>query len=213
VQSGLIAALLIQGGRRRRAEVELLRSQGQLQTSYQRIRDLGSRLLQAQETERSRIALELHDDINQQVAVLTMDLELASEADGIEVKRLTAEARTRAQEIATSVRHLSHRLHPAGLRLIGLVPALQALRLELAHSGIAIKFTHDGVPSTLPPDLTLCLFRIVQEALQNAIKHSKATEMSVHLRGTSAGLILGVVDDGVGLTSTPCGVRASALSA
>jgi signal transduction histidine kinase len=93
---------------------------------------------------------------------------------------------------------LSHRLHPAKLRLIGLVAALQSLRLELSQSGIAIAFTHDNVPSTLSPDLTLCLFRVVQEALQNAIKYSKAREVSVHLGGSPFGLTLSVVDDGVG---------------
>ena len=93
VQSGLIAGLLIQRVRRHHAEVELRRSQGHLQASYERIRDLGSRLLKAQETERSRIARELHDDINQQVALLTMDLDLVGGADRGDVKRMAAEAR------------------------------------------------------------------------------------------------------------------------
>jgi signal transduction histidine kinase len=198
VQSGLIAGLLIQRVRRRRAEVELRKSQDHLLASYERIRDLGSRLLQAQETERSRIARELHDDINQQVALLTMDLEVVGVADHDEVKRLAAEALARAQEIGKSVHDLSHRLHPAKLRLIGLVAALQALRLELSQSGIAIAFTHDNVPSTLSADVTLCLFRVVQEALQNAIKYSKAREVSVHLAGSPLGLTLSVVDDGAG---------------
>jgi signal transduction histidine kinase len=87
---------------------------------------------------------------------------------------------------------------PAKLRLLGLVAALQALRLELSHSGIAIAFTHHDVPTTLSADLTLCLFRVVQEALQNAIKYSQAGEVSVHLAGSRHGLTLSVVDDGVG---------------
>ena len=141
-------------------------------------------MLKAQETERSRIARELHDDINQQLALLTMDLDQVGVADPGEVKRLAAEARARTQEIARSVHDLSHSLHPAKLRLIGLVAALQALRLELSHSGIAIAFTHDNVPSTLSADVTLCLFRVVQEALQNAIKYSQAKEVAVHLAGS-----------------------------
>ncbi len=72
VQSGLIAGLLVQRRKRRRSEVELRQSQAYLRTSYERIRDLWSRLLTAQETERSRIARELHDDINQQMAILTI---------------------------------------------------------------------------------------------------------------------------------------------
>ena len=80
----------------------------------------------------------------------------------------------RAQGIARSVHDLSHRLHPAKLRLIGLVAALHGLQRELSQSDLAITFTHDNVPPTLPPDLTLCLFRVAQEALQNALKYSRA---------------------------------------
>ena len=99
---------------------------------------------------------------------------------------------------ALRVHDLSHRLHPAKLRLIGLVTALQGLQQELSQPGIAIAFTHENVPPTLPPDLMLCLFRIVQEALQNAIKHSGANQLSVHLAGNPEGLTLTVADDGVG---------------
>jgi signal transduction histidine kinase len=197
-QSGLIALLLVQRRQRHRAEVELRRSQWNLQASYDRIRDLGSRLLKAQETERSRIARELHDDINQQLALLTMDLEVMRGAARGDAGRLSDEALLRAREIARSVHDLSHRLHPAKLRLIGLVPALEALRVELSHSGTAIAFTHEQVPSTLSPDLTMCLFRVVQEALHNAIKYSKASHVSVHLARSPNGLTLSVVDDGVG---------------
>ena len=197
-QTALIAGLLVQRVRRHRAEVELRRSQRHLRASYERIRHLGSRLLKAQEGERSRIARELHDDVNQQLAVLTMDLELLGEAESNEVKRLAGEALLRTQEIAKSVHDLSHSLHPAKLRLIGLIPALQTLRNELQSSGIPITFTHEQVPPSLSGDVTLCLFRVVQEALQNAIKYSKATEIAVTLAGTPGGLALSVVDDGMG---------------
>ena len=198
VESGLIAGLLIQRVRRRRTEVELRRSQDYLRTSYDRIRDLWSRLLRAQETERSRIARELHDDIGQQLAILTMDLDQMGGADRDDARRLATEAVVRAREIASGLHDLSHRLHPARLRLLGLVDSLQALRAELSQSGMAIVFTHDNVPSTLPSDLTLCLFRVAQEVLQNAIKYSKATEVAIRLDGRSNGLTLSIVDDGVG---------------
>ena len=96
------------------------------------------------------------------------------------------------------MRDLSHRLHPAKLRLIGLVPALQGLQRELSQSGIVITVTHDNVPSTLPPDLTLCLFRIVQEALHNTLRYSGAHVVSVHLSGEAERLALVVADDGKG---------------
>ena len=102
------------------------------------------------------------------------------------------------QSLARSVHDLSHRLHPAKLRLIGLVAALTGLQREPAQAGIPSDFSHDNVPRTLPPDVTLCLFRIVQEALQNANKYSRAQLVSVSLRGRPDRLELTVVDDGVG---------------
>jgi signal transduction histidine kinase len=201
-QTALIAGLLVQRTRRRQAEGQVRGSQTELRTSYERIRDLGSRLLNAQETERSRIARELHDDISQQMALLEIDLELLGGAVQGDAEGLAGEVLNRAQSIAKSVHDLSHRLHPAKLRLIGLVAALHGLQRELSQSHIAITFTHDNVPSTLPPELTLCLFRIVQEALQNAIKYSGAHQVSVHLSCSSDGLALTIVDDGVGFDVT-----------
>jgi len=197
-QAMLIAGLLVQRRRRRRAEEELRNRQSELRVSYEQIRDLGSRLLDAQESERARIARELHDDISQQMALLTIDLTLMNRDVPPERKTLASEALDRAQDIAKSVHDLSHRLHPAKLRLIGLITALQGLLQELAHPGIKIALTHENVPATLAPDLTLCLFRIVQEALQNAIKHSRAEQVSIQLVGGPDGLTLTVIDDGVG---------------
>ena len=115
-----------------------------------------------------------------------------------DVTRLAADALERSQEIARSVHDLSHRLHPAKLRLLGLVAALQALCVELSQSRPTITFTHDQVPPRLPADATLSLFRVVQEALHNAIKYSHASEVKVHLAGSPLGLSVTVVDDGVG---------------
>ena len=122
---------------------------------------------------------------------------LLSDAARGQANGLTEEALNRAHGIARSVHDLSHRLHPAKLRLIGLVSALHGLQRELSRSDFAVTFTHDTVPSALPPDLTLCLFRIVQEALQNAIKHSRAHPGGAFERqlGWPA---LTIVDDGVG---------------
>jgi signal transduction histidine kinase len=199
LQSGLIAGLLIHRAQRHRAEVELGRSQESLRTSYVRIRHLGARILKSQETERSRIARDLHDDIGQQMALLSTDLaQVKSSSNPGEVNRLAAQAEARSLEIARSLRDLSHSLHPAKLRLLGLVAALETLCRELAPSGIEIEFTHDNVPPTLSADVTLCLFRVAQEALQNTIKYSRARGVMVQLAGSPNGLNLSVVDDGVG---------------
>jgi signal transduction histidine kinase len=195
-QTVLIAGLLIQGTRRRRAEEELRASQRKLGVSYERIRHLGARLLRAQDTERSRIARELHDDICQRVLLLTIELEsmVRTNADG----GTAAEALTVAQDIAKSLHDLSYELHPTRLRTIGLVAALDRLCAEWSRTGIAIAFTHEDGPSTLSPDLTLCLFRVAQEGLQNAIKYSDATQLSVHLADDSEGLVLTITDNGKG---------------
>ncbi len=198
VQSALIGTLLVQRARRRQAEENVRRSAEELRTSYGRIRDLGRRLLEAQEAERARIARELHDDISQQMALLEIDLELLGRAVHGDAGNLAGETLHRAQEIARSVHDLSHRLHPAKLRLIGLVSALRGLRHELSQSGIAITFTHEHVPETLPLDLTFCLFRIAQEALQNALKYSGARDISMSLRGAPDRLALTIAEHGVG---------------
>jgi signal transduction histidine kinase len=176
----------------------VLAGQRALRTSYQRIRDLGSRLLSAQDTERARIARELHDDISQQIALLSIDLELLDRRVPPDSEGLAAGALHRTQDLAKSVHELSHRLHPAKLRLIGLVASLQALQRELSRAELVISFTHDGVPANLASDLTLSLFRIAQEVLHNTIKHSRAQTVAVHLQGGADGLVLTVEDDGVG---------------
>jgi signal transduction histidine kinase/ActR/RegA family two-component response regulator len=197
-QSVLITGLLIQRQRRRRAEEELRGSQGELRRSNERNRDLGARLLRAQEDERALIARELHDDIGQQIALLTIELSLLGRAKLDEAGNLAKETLSRVQDLARSVQNLSHRVHPARLRVLGLIPALEALRDELSRNEIDIRLTHEMVPATLHGDLTLCLFRVVQEALQNALKHSKARNVSVHLTGRRGVLALSIVDDGVG---------------
>ena len=196
-QTALIAGLLVQRTRRRQAEADVRGKQAELRSSYERIQHLGARLLSAQEGERSRIARELHDDIGQQVALLAIDLELLGAREGA-AGSSAGEALNRAQTIARSVHDMSHRLHPARLRLIGLVAAVRGLQQELSRADVAISFTHERVPSTLPPELTLCLFRIVQEALQNALKYSGAHQVSVHLTGGAEGITLTILDDGVG---------------
>ena len=203
-QTLLIAGLLLQRRRRRQAEArvrgseeELRGSEEELRGSYRRIRDLGARLLQAQDTERSRVARELHDDVSQQVALLSMNLELLLNEVPREMESLVGDALNQTQDIARNVHDLSHRLHPTRLRLTGLVAALETLQRELSRS-TPIAFTHQGVPDNLPSDLRLSLFRVVQEALQNAVKYSRARTVTVDLRGQSDALVLTISDDGVG---------------
>ncbi|HEY6509114.1 MAG TPA: sensor histidine kinase, partial [Vicinamibacterales bacterium] len=182
----------------REAERDAHRSQSALGTSLARVRDLGARLLSAQERERARIAGELHDDVSQQLAALRIHLGRLRRTVQGDAGVVVAEAAKRAEDIAASVHDLSHSLHPARLRLMGLVEALEGLRNELSRPDVTITFTHENVPPGLSPDLRLCLFRIVQEALQNALKHSQAHHVLVELRGGPEGITLTIGDDGVG---------------
>jgi len=132
------------------------------------------------------------------LAVLTLDLKMLRRRMNADDETAAAEVMKRAEAIATSVHDLAHRLHPARLRLLGLVEALEGLKREQSNPDVTITLTHQTIPATLPPDLTLCLFRIAQEGLQNALTHGKARNVSVNLTGVPRGIALTVADDGVG---------------
>jgi len=202
-QSVLIVGLMVHRSRRRAVEVQLRTRETELRGSYERIRDLGQRLLSAQDAERSRIARELHDDFGQQLALLSIHLEQLNDKNPVksdDANGLARAALERVHSIADSLRALSHRLHPTKLHLIGLVAALSSLQRELSRSDLTVTFRHENVPPGLPDEITLCLYRIVQEALQNAIKHGAARHVSVNLRGAGEQLLLTIVDDGRGFS-------------
>ncbi len=205
-QTALIAGLLVQRAKRRRVERELrgsereLRgSQAKLRVSYDRIRHLSRRLLGEQETERARIARELHDDINQQLTILSIDLDrLRSDHLQVHSAERLSRAMETAQGISTSVRQLSHRLHPSKLQLIGLVAALDNLRRDVSPPRLPIAFCHRDVPEEIDQNIALCLFRVAQEALLNAVRHSDAGHIWVDLTGGPSSLALTITDDGKG---------------
>ena len=196
-QSALIAGLLLQRRRRREAERQVLEKQVALQTSYQQIRDLGARLLTAQDAERARVARELHDDIAQQLVILKMDLDpLVRGGSGLAEVDLT-EAVQRIDNIQRSTHDLSHRLHPARLQLLGLVGALEELQREFSQSGVVVSFNCAPVAQPFSPEVTVCAFRVAQEALQNAVKHGAARAISMRL-DVATDLSLCIQDDGRG---------------
>jgi signal transduction histidine kinase len=203
-QLALISALLVQRSHRRRAEQQVRAREAELRVSYQRVRDMGTRLLDAQEAERSRIARELHDDVGQQLAVLTVDVELLRAAvrkPSHGFHQLADETLERLSSIAQNVHDISHRLHPSKLRLIGLTPALAGLSRELSAPQLKATFTCDGIPDSLPHDLALCMYRVAQEAVQNAARHSGCRNLLIRLAHSDDRLVLTVVDDGVGFDS------------
>jgi len=166
------------------------------------IRGIGGRLIQAQEQERKRIARELHDDINQRLAMLAIQLQQLQAAAGLTPTQIGGQLEKLFQEtidISSGVQALSHQLHSASLEHLGLAGAIKGFCYELArHHNVAIDYEHHGVPRSLSPDISLALFRITQEALQNAIKYSGVREFSVRLLGSADRVLLKVRDEGVG---------------
>ena len=168
----------------------------------ERLREVGGRLVSAQEEERRRVARELHDDLSQKLALLGSELEQLSLHDPERREemshRLIALGR-RAQSISSDVYRLSHQLHPTKLEALGLVTSLRSYCREVStQQSIHVSFTHGDVPASIPMDISLCVYRIVQEALRNVARHSGANEAHVQILTRDGGLCLRIADAGTG---------------
>ena len=163
---------------------------------------LGGKLIAAQEQERTRIARELHDDINQQLALLSVSLdELRHNSEKSDTVMRSGLGRLGAQasEISRSVKALSHRLHSSKLEYLGLLAALRGFCREFSDQHrVEIRLSHDPIPDDLPREISLCLFRVVQAAVVNAFKHSGAKTYDIHLGWTAGRVHLRIHDAGVG---------------
>jgi PAS domain S-box-containing protein len=161
---------------------------------------IGGKLIEAQEEERTRIARELHDDICQRLALLSMELEQANRgSDGSSGSRKIEEIRRHCAEIAGDVQALSHKLHSSKLEYLGLAAAIRSFCREFCQQHqVKVYFDDEDVPTYLPRDISLSLFRVTQEALQNALKHSGVRQFSVNLRCSGDEIQLEVSDQGVG---------------
>ncbi len=160
---------------------------------------IGGKLIEAQEEERSRIARELHDDICQRLALLSMELEQANRGSNSGRSPKLEEVRRHCAEIAVDVQALSHKLHSSKLEYLGLAPAIRSYCREFSQQhDVDVQFAAENVSNFLPRDISLSLFRVTQEALQNALKHSGIKQFSVVLRGSGNGIQLEVSDLGAG---------------
>ncbi len=152
--------------------------QKQLRIARDAQMQLSGLLIDSQEKERSRLAAELHDDFSQRLALLALGLENAEEAlpdFPQSAKQQLHEPLNSASELGADIHTVSHRLHSATLESLGLVPGIGALCKEFTdRHGIEIRFSSKNIPKDVHSDVALCLFRIVQEALQNLKKHSGA---------------------------------------
>lgn len=168
-------------------------------------KSLTGRLIHAQEAERARLARELHDDLNQGLALLAVELDMFGQqppASRGEVSKRILDLSEQVKNLSSSVHRLSHELHPAKLEQLGLVAAVRGLCRELgAARNVAIEFETHTVPRLVPDEIALCLYRIVQEGLQNVIKHSRSATAKVELTSSDKGLCLIVSDQGCGFDS------------
>jgi PAS domain S-box-containing protein len=166
------------------------------------ISNLSGRLIEAQEQERRHIARELHDDISQKLATLSVELsQLASLFSDSEVAlgSKLASLVKHTSDVNEGIRALSHRLHSSKLEVIGLVATMKSFCIELAElRNVQIDFIHNGVPDDVPHQVSLCLFRVLQEGLNNAIRHSGTSHFEARLEHVSGALQLTVRDFGVG---------------
>jgi signal transduction histidine kinase len=166
------------------------------------VSSVNRRLIEAQESERARIARDLHDDIGQRLAVLAMSLDHATEllpdSPSDALTCLNALQKQTA-EITADVQALSHELHSSRRLQLGVAAAMRSYCGELSgQKNVEIEFSHHDVPANVPPDVSLCLFRVLQEALHNAVRHSRVHHFDVRLGGTADLLQLTVHDKGVG---------------
>ncbi len=170
--------------------------------SEEKLQALRNRLTRAQEEERSRVARDLHDDIGQRLALLTIDLEQVKAASLKASASLASEleilVRT-ASEITTDVHNVSRRLHPSQVELLGLAAALHNFCREFAdRNSMNIQFNSANLTCRLQEDAALCLFRVAQEAVRNVQKHSGSSKAFVELEETSGSLRLRISDQGIG---------------
>ena len=179
-----------------------------LRQSYEQNQDLGGRLINAQEDERARIARHLHDDLSQQlasVAIIVSGLRRKVGKPGVEseVEQTLAMLQERTAAAATAVRNLSHELHPGVLQHTGLTATLRGHCADIErHHQVTVTFNPGEGLDSLDPDVALCLFRVVQEALTNVVRHARADSICVSVMTAAESVELNVVDDGVGFVAS-----------
>jgi signal transduction histidine kinase len=162
---------------------------------------LSGRLIDAQEEECKRIAREIHDDYNQRLAMLGLELESLEEEIGNSpaAGQRIREIWNAIGELGADLHSLSHRLHSSTLESLGLVVGVKVFVEEFAlKQQIEVTFTHENIPRGVAEDVALCLFRIVQEGLRNIKRHSGADRAEVRLEGLGEKIHLSIVDQGRG---------------
>ena len=191
---------------RKRVEQTLQNNQLELQQHRAELQSLASKLIKAQENERQRIARELHDDVSQRLAALVLDV-VSLEQQPPLLPELIGKAlepvRAQLEQLSDDLHNLAYKLHPSLLQHAGIQPAVEDhIREVTKRTGLSVLLKADHVPGSLSLDHSTCLFRVLQESLQNVVKHACATEATVKLSGSSKGVGLSVTDNGKGFDAS-----------
>jgi len=186
---------------RRQTENILRETSQRLEAQQKQLRTLAAQLLDAQEAERRRIARDLHDDVNQRLALLNLQvqsaLQIIPEYDPFRETFQTLDQDL--AKISDDLRHLAYQYHPSILDDLGLEVALRSLIDEISHAkSLSIELLSKNMPDSLSQNVGTCLYRITQESLQNILKYAKALKVSVELIGEPRGVTLSIRDDGKG---------------
>ena len=170
--------------------------------AQQALERVSGQLIEAQEKERSRIARDLHDDICQRLALLSMELAQTnrnSSGSPEALKKSLTDIQRHCSEIAGDVQSLSHQLHSSKLDYLGIVAAIRGFSKEFSQQHqVNVEFSERNVPAHMAKDVSLCLFRVAQEALHNAVKYSGVSQFTVELTGMEDAVQLVVSDAGAG---------------
>jgi len=187
---------------RKKIEQSLRKSESALRKSQDNLRFLAGKLLSVQEEERRLLAREMHDDITQRLALLAIEtgtLEQQLESSSEPIRDKLGHIKEQIVKLSTDVHDISRQLHPAIIDDLGLVDAIKSECVNFSkREGISIKYEPVNVPDVIPKDVSLCIYRIMQESLRNVAKHTDVTEAEVLLTGTDDSLYLYVKDRGGG---------------
>ena len=190
---------------RKKSEKALIDSESALRNSQKDLQKLAGRLISAQEEELRRLSRELHDDLTQRLAVLAIDagkleLDLGKKPEACpEVSRKILQIKEQLISVSEDVHNISRQLHPTILDDLGLIRAIESECAALMRrENIEINFSKEDVPDGIANDISLCLYRVLQESLKNVVTHSRATSCEIFLEGVDSMLLLTVSDNGVG---------------
>ena len=186
----------------RQAAEAIRKSEERLSESTRMIRSLAGKLITAQESERRRISLLLHDDVGQSVAAIGLTINRLKRKLPDDPQSIIAEldqVYRQLDSLTAQIRQLSHQLHPGVLEHLGLVKALRSHVTELSNEEqMEVKFAADVKTDPVPPEISVCIYRVALEALRNVSAHSGANSAHVTLSETSGWLVLEVSDSGKG---------------